>query len=198
MQSDESLLSRAMLRWSLTWRMQCLCKPNAERRELALNILLRYSLISQGKCGARTWLNVKIITNTYLIYKRWHKTKKITSTRQPSTLKISTKHSQHLKTFYTLKSLTFIPLIFIFHLHLWNTIFCLLFGIFRQIKRKNLWNRVIFRSSRLLIFNSEIVKTNSELVWISSKLVEISSELVSTRKGQKKWALGTGYGYRYT
>ena len=126
-----------LLRYSLTWRMQCQCKPNAERRELALNILLRYSLISQGKCGAKTRLNVKIITNTYLIYKRWHKTKKITSTRQPSTLKISTKHSQHLKTFYTLKSLTFTPLIFIFHLHLWNTIFCLLFGIFRQIKRKN-------------------------------------------------------------
>ena len=36
MQSDESLLSRAMLRCSLTWQMQCQCKPNAERRELAL------------------------------------------------------------------------------------------------------------------------------------------------------------------
>ncbi len=36
MQSDESWLSKAMLRWSLTSRMQCQCKPNAERRELAL------------------------------------------------------------------------------------------------------------------------------------------------------------------
>ena len=36
MQSDESWLSKAMLRWSQTSRMQCQCKPNAERRELAL------------------------------------------------------------------------------------------------------------------------------------------------------------------
>ena len=196
MQSNESLLSRAMLRWSLTWRMQCQCKPNAERRELALNILLRYSLISQGKCGARTWLNVKIITNTYLIYKRWHKTKIYKTTFNAQNfhktlptpqdilhVKIFNLHTSHFYFSFTFVKYHFLP--FIWHFP-------------TNKKKKNLWNRVIFRSSRLLIFNSEIVKTNSELVWISSKLVEISSELVSTRKGQKKWALETGYGYRYT
>ena len=46
-QSDESWLSKAMLRRSLTSRMQCQCKPNAELENLFSKVLLRCSLTSR-------------------------------------------------------------------------------------------------------------------------------------------------------
>ena len=47
MQSDESLLSKAMLRCSLPSRMQCQCQPNAELENLFSKVLLRCSLTSR-------------------------------------------------------------------------------------------------------------------------------------------------------
>ena len=46
-QSDESWLSKAMLRCSLTSRMQCQCQPNAELENLFSEVLLRCSLTSR-------------------------------------------------------------------------------------------------------------------------------------------------------
>ena len=46
-QSDESWLSKAMLRRSLTSRMQCQCQPNAELENLFSKVLLRCSLTSR-------------------------------------------------------------------------------------------------------------------------------------------------------
>ena len=46
MQSDESLLSKAMLRCSLTSLLQCQCKPNAELENSFLKAMLRCSLTS--------------------------------------------------------------------------------------------------------------------------------------------------------
>ena len=46
-QSDESWLSKAMLRCSLTSRMQCQCQPNAELENLFSKVLLRRSLTSR-------------------------------------------------------------------------------------------------------------------------------------------------------
>ena len=47
MQSDESWLSKAMLRCSLTSRMQCQCKPNAELENSFSKVMLRWSLTSR-------------------------------------------------------------------------------------------------------------------------------------------------------
>ena len=49
-QSDESWLSKAMLRRSLTSRMQCQCQPNAELENLFSKVLLRCSLTSRMQC----------------------------------------------------------------------------------------------------------------------------------------------------
>ena len=49
-QSDESWLSKAMLRCSLTSRMQCQCQPNAELENLFSKVLLRCSLTSRMQC----------------------------------------------------------------------------------------------------------------------------------------------------
>ena len=46
MQSDESLLSKAMLRCSLTSLLQCQCKPNAELENSFSKAMLRCSLTS--------------------------------------------------------------------------------------------------------------------------------------------------------
>ena len=46
-QSDENWLSKAMLRCSLTSRMQCQCQPNAELENLFSKVLLRCSLTSR-------------------------------------------------------------------------------------------------------------------------------------------------------
>ena len=52
-QSDESWLSKAMLRRSLTSRMQCQCQPNAELENLFSKVLLRCSLTSRMQCQCK-------------------------------------------------------------------------------------------------------------------------------------------------
>ena len=53
MQSDESWLSRAMLRCSLTSRQQCQCKPNAELENSFSKVMLRCSLTSRQQCQCK-------------------------------------------------------------------------------------------------------------------------------------------------
>ena len=53
MQSDESWLSRAMLRCSLTSRRQCQCKPNAELENSFSKVMLRCSLTSRQQCQCK-------------------------------------------------------------------------------------------------------------------------------------------------
>ena len=66
MQSDESLLSKAMLRCSLTSLLQCQCKPNAERWELALKSYAEvqpdFATAMSVQTECRTW---KLVFKSY-------------------------------------------------------------------------------------------------------------------------------------
>ena len=66
MQSDESLLSKAMLRCSLTSLLQCQCKPNAERWELALKSYAEvqpdFAIAMSVQTECRTW---KLVFKSY-------------------------------------------------------------------------------------------------------------------------------------